>query len=781
MHGGMKWHAFRASAAADKMRQNGMGETATAGVVSGWMRVLLVSLAVLSPSLHAQSAIDLPAQPLGSALVRLAGEMGVNILAPDALVAGRQAPAVSGRLTLHDALERVLNGSGLKAVRHDDKTYVIEQGAQVQPAPPVAPDSVLPTIAVNAGALPDDSGFVAFSSDTAARTDTPIDETPQSVQVITSDQIKSHQTQSTLDALGMAGLAVVNESQGNAASVYVRGFSASFMRNGILDLAANPSVFSLPMAAIDRIEILKGADSILAGAMYPGGTVNVVTKQPTANPVRELTVQTGSYGDWLGTVDLGGGLTRDNRLTYRLVVSGERSGESSGGYDGNKMFYLAPSLGWKSGGSEIVVGYQHQFRDVPGTPITLVGPDGPLPLGARPTPPNTQAVRSDTIFADLKQKFGSIWEIESRTQYQSAHISTVDNYFPVGPVDAMWYSGFTGSTRVAGVGTDNHIKATFRIGPIKNTLMGGAEYQVYRTDVYGVSSMAIADFPAPTLPPVSGDSYEVHARYYFSNLYLQDQVSWSRLRLLVSLARGASWSDNQPSQAAWLPSVGVLYQLGDYVSVFANALRSFNTNTFSPLVGAASPPPSVGRSIEAGIKFSLLDDQLSVTAGVFRSATSNNYFPDRGSPGGYVATAAEAYRGGELNVAGRLLPGLNLTLNYTYTTAQYMPVGSTPPARHIGSLWLSYDLQSEQFRGWGGGIGLRTRSGFDLSTTPQEYRVPGQMQTDLNVHYQTRRWSAILGIKNVFNRTLYQDNAYYVNIVTLNPGRLIYLTSSYKF
>ena len=759
------------------MKQRKSGKTT-------WKHYVAVAcMSIASGYANAQTVkIDLPALPLSEALAKLSQQGKVNILASDASVADRMAPAVSGTLSIHDALDQLLKGTNLKAEQKQEGTWVISASSKQAAVGATNSATVLPAITVTGNVPSDDTGFLAYSSNTATRTDTPISETPQSIQVITADQLKSHQTQSVLDALEMAGLPVVSQSQGNSAAVISRGFTANIMRNGINDLSGNQTALSIPVAGIERIEVIKGADSILAGVMYPGGVVNVVTKQPTADTLRQLTVQTGSYGDWLGAVDLGGPLTPDKHLTYRLVVSGERSGESYGGYDGNKTFYVAPTLGWKSGGTDIVVGYQHQAQNLPATAITLVGPGGPLPLDGRATPPDNQFIKSDTLFYDIKQKLGRGWEVESRTQYQNFNDWSENNYFPFGyDPTSMPYSGATYTTSSSSIETDNHIKTAFQVGSIRNSLMVGGEYQIYRTNTNEIASGVLAPFPSPTLPPVAGKFYNFTSRQYFNNLYLQDQMSWGRLRVLASLARGTSWSTGQPAQSAWLPNIGVLYQLSDYVSVFANTFRSFVPNTFSPLARGAPVPPSLGRSIEAGVKLNLLDDQLSVTAGVFRTAMSNTYYPAPESPSGYLPGENEAYRGAEINVAGQVLPGLNLTFNYTYTTGQQLPTGNLPPVRHMGGLWLSYDLQSEHLRGWGGGIGLQARSSYEIPVQPLVYKIPGQMQTDLNVHYQTRNWSTILGIKNVFNRTLYQDGVYYVNFVTLNPGRLIYLTSSYKF
>ncbi|KVV48402.1 hypothetical protein WT27_03975 [Burkholderia territorii] len=747
-------------------------------------RVAAALWALSSLPLHAQPAVDLPAQPLSSALVRLAASMGVNILAPDKLVAGRQAPAVSGQMPLRDALDRLLAGTGLKAVPRGEKTFVIEASASgPQPALPESTDSVLPAIEVNASAVSDELGFVSESSSAATRTDTPIALIPQSIQVLNRKLLESQGAQSVSNALAYLGGVTTSNFGGVQSQATIRGFNAPVTVNGLptaLGLSSQVAgALSIPIDGIEKVEVLRGADSILAGAMDPGGIVNVVTKQPTDKPVREVTMQVGSFGDWKQAIDLGGVLGGDKRLTYRFVLSAERTGESAYGYEGSKSLYVAPSLSWKSAGTSIVIGYRHEVQDVPLDATTLFGPDGSPAKASQPAAqPGRTLVQSDDIDVDFRHRFNEIFSIESRALY-SRYIEKFSNtgYWPVllaSTRDTAYFNALAGDHRVSNLLTDNNLRARFSTGPVKHAAIAGFQYSVNWESSNlpaGGDGVLVAPFPSPVLPPYNGSFvYNDPGKNYFSNTYLQDQLSWGRLHVTASLAYGKSQAPGTASQHAWLPNIGVLYELTDSLSVYASSMRSFYPRRGYTLTTGGTPPPYSGHSVEAGVKLNLLDDRLALTAGVFRTDSATVVQPIPGT-GLVDLQGGQVTRGVEASAIGRLLPGLNLNANYAYNAVQSGP----GLARHAGSLWLTYDLQGERFKGWGGGVGVLARTETFVKEDGGN-RLPGQAQTDLGLWYRARNWSATLSVKNVFDRALYQSGAT-ESQAFLQPGRLIYLTA----
>jgi iron complex outermembrane receptor protein len=752
--------------------------------------VAAVVLSVASLPLYAQTMLNLPAQPLAATLMQLQRQGGVNIIAASDIIAGRSAPPLSGNLTIKQALARVLEGSGLRVEEVNPQTFVITKAA---PAPgsatvPVAARAMDPAAASGepvsvtiTGTATGAPAMVARNSGTATRSDTPIAETPISIQVVNRELLSVQQAKSVSDALGyLSGVAIINTGEASP-SVYIRGRAANTMSNGVND-GGNANSLQSPIAGIERVEVIKGGASILAGVANPGGVINVETKQPTAQRVRELTVQAGNYGNLLSAIDLGGALSDDQRLTYRLVISGERSSHSYGDYDGVRASYIAPSLGWKSGGSEGVLAYQHQYNRNPVSPVTLLDSFGPVSYEGRPTPLANSNSRQDTVTLTYKQQLADNVQFESKTQYQDS-VRGQDSVYSL-------YSGYEGTANYLGyntlssyysLSTDNLVRAKFTMGDVAQTLVAGFAYN--RTS-FTLASAPLGfiqgTFPMPSAPPVTGAISSYGGSTYFSNLYVQDQITWQRLHVLAGVGYGTAHGGALPSQSKASPSIGALFDVTKDVGVYVNALRSFQQGS-GQLADLSTAPPSSGESIEAGVKATVLGGKLTISADVFRSTLNNMLIFDTTSYLPTLADGAFTYRGAELDVTGQLARGLNATFSYTYSHIDE-PSGLDPRSMpyHAGTAWLNYDLQGETLRGWGGGIGLQSRSAYYGATSLGERgKVPGNLKTDLTVYYHAKDWTATLGIKNLFDRTIYQPNGSIR--VAVAPDRQFYLTGTYNF
>jgi iron complex outermembrane recepter protein len=747
---------------------------------------------------HAQTNVDLPAQSLALSLSQLARDGNVNILAPAALTANHEAPALSGTLTLPQALDRLLQGTDLIAQKRNENTYVIERSpAQASASARVATDTpqVLPTIAVTAPATTEDLGFAAQSSSLATRTDTPVSDIPQSIEVLTPSVLESQQNQSVPDALRNISSVTIERAQTYTAlgTPYIRGFMAPVLINGLpVAVMQSDVALSLPAVALSRVEVLKGADSILAGSMDPGGVINVVTKSPQADPVHRLTVQAGSYGDWLGSLDLAGPILDNEKLTYRFVISAERADRNFIGYDGQRDFYVAPSIGWQDTRTRLVVGFEQHTSRVPVAPTSLLLPGGPLqsssPLGR---PDDGFTSNSTSLYYDYTRKLAGSLTFHSKARYDATRedfkayaLAQFSGTSPVGIFNAQ-----TGHVQQNQISLDNNLQMKVQTGPFRHTLLAGFAWSSDRyAQTRGSGFAASATLPSPQLPPIelSNTTEFPGETDTQAMLYVQDQIAWGPVRLLLNLTHSRIWTTHAlPGSASnnagnWSPGVGIAYRMTDAVTVYANATRSFQPQYAYLTFDGHASLPRVGCSVETGVKLALLDDRLTATAALFRSRQSNSLQGDPAHPGFYVASPDFAYRGVEFDMTGRLLPGWNVIASYAYSNLQSPANEWGQQPSHAASLWTTYDFQSEPLHGWGTGLGIWTRGRYNARDSQEAmHPVPGQARTDASVYYRARRWSATLSVKNLFNRRLYGD--YALQDVELQPGRLVYLSSSYDF
>ncbi len=750
-----------------------------------WQRhtLTLAVLAALSMPAFAQTHISLSAQPLAKSLSELAEQSGANIIVSGPLVAGRKAPKLEGDLSVRDALDQLLRGTGLSYKQKDEKTFVIETSTTTNSTSTNTP--VLPTIDVADSAQETTGGgLIASSTSTVTKTDTPIAVTPQSIQVVTQTQLRDQGVQSVTEALqGVSGVVVAASSRVTPL-IYIGGMQASTMTNGSND-ATGANSLGIPIAGVQQVEVIKGADAILAGMMNPSGIVNVVTKQPTADTVREVTAQVGSYGDVMTALDLGGAINSDKTLTYRFVISGERTGETYGGYGGERNIYVAPSLEWKSGTTDILLQYSHNVQHtvpIQATMFYLNG--GPIPVSGRTVNSSTALLQDDQLQLTFSKSLNANVEFVSKTAYEKRQIAqSGDTSLPYLYIDTPAETIYTVSGQVTdqySTDFDNHFKFKADVGPVKQTIVAGVDYNVSWLSEWAGGTVAIAPFPSNNLPAADTPyTYSDSGKSYFNTVYVQDQIVWDRLHIAASFAHGSAWDSTTVRSSQWLPSIGALYQLTDSVAVYGNDLRSFMPRDL-PMADGGITPPESGHSIEAGFKLSLLNDDLSVDARAYRTALNNvpvyNYSTFYYEPGGNQVT-----RGFDVSVKGKLSEGLRVSAGYTYADPQVPLSTESQVAPHSGNVWLYYDMQGERFRGWGGGVGVTASSRVRYTdSTGTSYTVPGQAETDATLWYKTKKWSVTLAVKNLFNRTLYQTIAA-PNFTFLEPGRLVYLTGRYDF
>jgi iron complex outermembrane receptor protein len=816
-----------------------------------------VSQACAASAQPAKVSFNIPGGRLEQVLVAIARSVRGIILFDPMLVGSLKSAGVNGSLTVQDALREAMQGTGLEAVANPDGSFGVHRvvvktalpiAAENTPASSVSSEpepSVLPPIVVTNSADTyhgyHDAGFIMRDTRSATRTDTPLADIPQSIQGVTADLMESQQAQSVADTLRNVSAVAYARGSGvdQAATVYVRGFVAPIMKNGVANIisligvingrGAGPwSITSLniPMAAVERVEVLGGADSIIAGGpMEPGGAVNVVTKRPQANRIREATLEIGDDGHRRAALDLAGSLSVDRSWTYRTVVSATDDARTFDGYDGAREFYLAPSLGYKHDGTTVVAGFSHQLNRSPfggyqSAELTeqSPGPDQHTSPWGRSDDHSFTA--KTEFFYDLEQRLAPGWALLSKAQYTKLRYNAAgyDNCFPtyVGSSVGICFLDHS-STTTYSRNVENSVRGAFQTGPLQHTLLVGMSYgQTWLGSYSYPSSLGAVVVPWPPselhLPPTVGPTslISTNATFYYTNFFLQDQMTWGRWHVLANAGyeqernnfstdtdSNGTVHDTSPPKNAPLYNVGVAYRLNENAALYANIFHSFtpgNTILDSTLNGGPPgivvAPPTIGRSAEIGLKLNLLNNRVTFSAAVFRATHKNvlqamNFSMTALPHIDYVLLPSTVSRGLELSLAGRLMPGWKLTASYSYIAFQYAkPRGQDPQIsqfpRHRASLWTTYDLQSEAWHGWGAGLGLTARSGYTaLPNWDVLGHIAGQTRTDASIYYKSRHWSTTLGIKNLFNRRLYCDFA--TSTVGVEPARTLLLTNTFEF
>ncbi|WP_325347245.1 TonB-dependent siderophore receptor [Xylophilus sp.] len=298
--------------------------------------------------------LNIPAQSLRSAINVFTQATGWEVGFTSSAVEGKRSTAVTGTMTPLQGLRTLVTGTGT-SVQVSGPTTAALVAASTGNNGAVAADgsTVLDTITVQGeNAWGPVDGIVATRSATGTKTDTPIEKIPQTINVVTADEISSRGATSVAQALRYTpGISTsgYTESYMIADETVTRGFSPS---SNYLDGAYLPYHGSLGGAlqigpyTLERIEVLKGPASVLYGQNEPRGIINMVSKRPTETPVHEVRVSTGTYGRTEAAVDFGDPVTKDKTLLYRFVGLGNLGDDQIDFTERSRMLF-APSLTWQ--------------------------------------------------------------------------------------------------------------------------------------------------------------------------------------------------------------------------------------------------------------------------------------------------------------------------------------------------------------------------------------------------------------------------------------------------
>jgi iron complex outermembrane receptor protein len=189
------------------------------------------------------------------------------------------------------------------------------------------------------------NGYVATSSLSGTKSDTPLIETPQSISVVTRKQMDDQQVQSVSQPLRYTP-GVLAESNGiydRVDTPYSRGFGLDQYLDG---LKVDAQYLATDPWTLDRVEYLRGPASVLYGQASPGGLVNLVSKRPTEDPLHELQIQTGCDNRIQTAFDFGGPITQDGPILYRLNGLFEQN-DLQADFQKDRRFLINPAVTFK--------------------------------------------------------------------------------------------------------------------------------------------------------------------------------------------------------------------------------------------------------------------------------------------------------------------------------------------------------------------------------------------------------------------------------------------------
>ena len=639
-------------------------------------------------------------------------------------------------------------------------------------------------------------GYHATRSASATRTDTSIHETPQSISVVSKDVVEDLGATRLQDALDYAGgVGRANNFGGQGLTTFtVRGFTTGeFYRNGF---PINRGYPNMPDAnTIERLEVLRGPATMLYGRGDPGGTFNVVSKQPLAERTVTLGSQLNDQGMKRGTLDASGPLDDEGRLAYRLNVVGE-GGDTFRDHVETERYGVTPVITWQA---------------TDDTKVTFEGDfmrnNHPLDRGLTRFPNQRGTPSRDTFWGD--KDAGKLHNDNNMAQLRFEHALN-DNWTLGGGF--QWLDGSLKGNAIEANGpgslgadgrtlqrnfnyrklewTDKdyqlNLTGHFSTGGFDHILLTGIEYEDYDyKSIIQRSSAAAGTYPIDIFDPVYGQPRPALTRtptHDKENLktyaaFVQDQVSLTERLKVLAGARFERFEHDyesyvtgvKPWQAAdnaVTPRLGVIYDLTDTVAVYADAARSFKPNTGASREGGGFAPEK-GKSYEMGIKWEALDRQLSVDAAVYQIEKKNVLTTDPVDSTFSVAAGQVRSRGFDLNVTGNITPEWRVIGGYAYVDAEVTRDNTLRSGtrllnipRNSFSLLNVYEFQDGALKGLGLGAGGKYVDERAGQTANSAFSMDAYTVVDLLSYYKVNDKIRLnLDVKNLFNRE-YEEGAF---------------------
>jgi iron complex outermembrane receptor protein len=662
----------------------------------------------------------------------------------------------------------------------------------------------------------EDSYFVPKAS-TATGTDTPIMETPFSVQVVPQDVIRDQQGLDLQDALrNVSGVTSSGTLAGRDNFFSIRGFGNQNV--GIPILTDGFRFYgsfqgNLEVAHLEQLEVLKGPSSILYGQIDPGGVINRVTKQPLSDPFYEGELQVGNRTLVRSRIDFTGPLTPNKNLLYRLntLYSHEQSFRD---FDTPfQRFFIAPVLTGKIDDRtdiDFTLEYQNDSNPADFGLSKLDKGVAPVPRSrVINNPDDTIASNYLSVGYNFEHRFNENWKLRNGFRYAAYNYNfnvVALPFFVDGPNITRFFGSQEAKENSYSLNTN--VVGKFNTGPIQHTLSAGIDLN--RTETQNVS--AFDTFNPSTInifrPNYNLVSKPSHSSLPLSNdtaitlnqlgIYLQDQIYLLKNLILVAGLRYDDVSqkttnvqtlftdggESEQNDGAVTPRVGLLYRPIPQLALYANYAQSFTPNTSITASGKVLEPEQ-GQGFEVGVKSELFDQKLLLTLAYFNIIKDNVAAADPNNPLFFIAVGQQQSQGVELDIVGELLPGWKMIGAYSYINAEVTQ--DTDPAfignqlfgipKNLASLWTTYEIQKGALQGLGFGVGFNY-VGNRFGDLANSYTVGSYLIGNAAIFYRRDRYRFALNFKNI-------SNAYFIQGVTgsntgINPGDPLTLIGSFS-
>lgn len=736
---------------------------------------------------------NIPAHPLGEALILFGQQSGLQVTSDSKLVEGKQASPVNGNLPPEQALSQLLAGTGLRYQINGGMVSLVAGGGA----------TTLPPVKVSGSSIDESAygpvdGYIAKHSAAGTKTDTPIIETPQSISVVSRQEMELRAVVDVGEAVSynagvFAGIFGDNRLFGGN-NIQIRGYGGNGTAGGSFNeyldgLKLQPSGYiesNLDPWLLERVEVLKGPASVLFGQTQPGGIVNMVSKRPHEDMTNKLRVGTGNHDKASLAFDLGGQLT--DAWQFRVVGLGI-DGETQQNPSDRKRQLLAPSLRWSNDTTDLTLLAHYQHDDINASVLNTVpkdavfsNPNGRLPLDFRVGDPGFE-------FWDRKT-----WSVGYLFSHRLSDALTFRQNlrFTNNKQDSQWtYRGslendlrtlnrtaLAPSEDADTLSVDNQLQWKTTSGQVEHTLLMGLDYQDFSgiSLAFGGTAPSIDLFDpaynqAVIAPSTAWRDDETDRKLL--GIYLQDQIKIGDLSLLIggryddaeiSTKDNLGMSTVEETDHDFTSRIGIIYNFANGLAPYASYAESFEPVSGRSFDGSRFDPME-GKQYEVGVKYQPAGTDHLFTLAAFDLTQENMTTADPDNTGFSIQTGEVQTRGVELEGKLNVNNNLNVSAAYTYLNDEIKRSNNGDEGKQraaipeqTASLWVNYLFSEYAFSGMDIGMGVRY-IGETQGNNENTFAVPSYTLVDLAVHYDLGRsifgmegWQASLNVSNLFDK-----------------------------
>ena len=680
------------------------------------------------------------------------------------------------------------------------------------------------TVENSSSEMTGDYSYYKTKSTSATKTDTPLKETAQSVQIVNKEVISDVNAVTLKDTLSyVSGISHQNNFGGVWDNFSIRGFSGhentgmSLLKNGFSDNRG----YNIPrdIVNIESIEFLKGPSAALYGNSEPGGTININTKQPKFTPEYSLETSVGSYDFYRVSTDLTAPISQS--VAFRLNAASQKKGSLRDYVQSNKNI-IAPSLLWSISDNTFLT-YNGEY----------IEQKIPLDRGIIAINGDIKAIDSKTFFgnpndANTKQEnhshqlklehyFSDNWSSNAGLAYKdnslkgsSSEVKPFTNVTSDSVLLRTRYRDFTSDD----ISFQADVKNVSNIANMKNTLLLGTETYKFEADtvMYNLNnSVRVSNiYSNPTYTTLATGkgtlATDRNEEQKAVALFAQDELEIGNYRLLGGLRydevqmdtlNNLNKKNTTQNDYALSPRVGLSYLLDEQWSLYTTSGKSFRPNTGVDINGDTFEAEE-GLSLETGVKFESSNKRVGGTLSLYQ-IDKENVLTGSDPSGTYSIAAGEVRsKGIELDINGKVTDNVKVSTNYAYTNTEITKdsggtvdwwsgevvnlegkeLSNVP--KHSGGILAMWEdsLSNSSSYGLGSGISyVGKREGNYINS----FNLPSYTTVKLISYWKAdKNLTLKLNVDNLFDKE-YIVSSYDRSWLSVGDPRSFTLTMNYKF